>query len=116
CRGLMGLARGYSERGCRRHKSVGSGDQVEQPPDCGIRHLRSLGLTQHAAIHSELLPLAQPFVGDEEERPVRANGTAKRAAELVTLERWLRLVEEVARVETLVADELECFAMKLVAA
>ena len=78
--------------------------------------MRSLGLTQHAAIHSELLPLAQPFVGDEEERPVRANGTAKRAAELVTLERWLRLVEEVARVETLVADELECFAMKLVAA
>src|SRR5712692_3201268 len=41
-----------------RHKSIGPGDQVEQLPDRGISHLRPLGITQHAAIHCELLSLA----------------------------------------------------------
>src|SRR5262249_31444622 len=70
----------------------------------------------HAAVDRQTLPLAQPFVAAEEERPVFENGATQRAAELISLERRFGAVEEVARVELLVAQELKRLAVKFVRA
>ena len=75
-----------------------------------------LGITQHAAIHSEFLPVAHSFVGEEKECTVLPDGAAKGGAELVASERRLGLIEEVAGVKRIIAEELEHLAMKLIAA
>src|SRR5215510_10684168 len=61
--------------------------------------------------------MSQCFVGEKEERPVLYDWTTESASELVPLERR-RLsrgeVEEVTRVQHIVAEELEEFAVEFV--
>src|SRR5437773_11447640 len=102
---------GRAHKAWSTHERIGPRDQIKQLPDCGISHLRPLGITQHAAIHSEFLPVAHSFVGEEKECTVLPDGAAKGGAELVASERWLGLIEEVAGVKRIIAEELEHLAM-----
>ncbi len=58
--------------------------------------------------------LRRALVGDEDERPVAPQWAARRAAELMPLERRHGIGEEVARVQRLVTQELEHCAVKFV--
>ena len=89
------------------------GNELQQRARDRIGDGRTLGVAQDAAVDVDPLALPESFVGHEEERAVLHDRSAERGAELVALERRLarrRDVERVARVETLVAVELERLA------
>lgn len=92
---------------------VGSWNQVQQFLYGRVCGLRPLCIAEHIAGESQTLPLTKPFIAEEEERAVLSNRAAERCAELIALEgRRFQSVEEVARVERIIAQELECFSMK----
>ena len=74
---------------------------------------------EHDAVQVHALTLSEPFVGGEVERPPALDRAAHRSAELVAPERMRirrRELEEVARIERIVPEELEDVAVDLVGA
>src|SRR6185295_3863474 len=96
---------------------VRSRDKLDKLCDYWVSCGKALGIAENETVKVESLTLPQTLVREEEERPVRDNGPAEIAAELVTLE-WRRVVaiklEEVAGVERIVTQEFKHFAMELV--
>ena len=94
-------------------------DQRNQLPDHRIGRGGALRVAQHDAVQVHALTLSEPFVGGEVERPPALDRAADRSAELVPPERMRirrREFEEVARIERIVAEELEDVAVNLVGA
>src|SRR6185503_21248297 len=80
-------------------------------------HAGALGRREDAAVDVYALPLSKALIGKEKERAIAHDGSAERRAELVPVERRLGGgwgVERVARVEPIVAVELERFAGELI--
>jgi hypothetical protein len=103
-------------RSARRARRVRRRDEGQQVAHHGVGDPSALGVAQDAAVEVEALALAQALVAQEEEGLVLEDRAAEVHAELVAVERRLRLargVEVVARVERLVAVELERLAVVL---
>src|SRR5205085_2320974 len=117
----------------RRVEEVRARDELDELRDDGIRDRRPLRVAEDQAVEVEALALPKALVGEEEEGSVLAgvDGGAARAearqveraadvaAELVALEGRRvvqREVEEVARIERVVAQELEQLAVEFVRA
>ena len=90
--------------------------QGKQLFDHGIRHGRALRVRQHATIQCQCLPVFQTFVAEEEERPILHDGTTERAAVLIAPESRLCDVEKISRVEDIVPEVVEDFAVEFVGA
>ena len=86
---LIGDGRRRSDESRRavRIEEVRARDQRNQLPNDRIGRRGALLVAQHEAVHVDALPLPEPFVGGEEERPSAPDRAAERSAELVSLER-----------------------------
>ena len=96
------LAARRAERGAIRHRV-----RIEPRADRRVHRAVPRRRRRHGKDVREPEALVQPFVGGEEERLVADHRPAGREAELIALERRLLHVEEVPRVERVVAVELE---------
>jgi len=113
-------------RGCWTHEArpsrgvdgVRPRDQSDQVRDHAVGSGSALPVAEDQAVEINLLRLAEPFVWKEEERLVPDDGASQVAAELIALERR-RLSgsnsKEVAGIQSIVAQELEQFAVELAA-
>ena len=93
-------------------------DQRKQPRTTGSVAAERCASLSTTAVQVDALPLSQALVGREEERAAAKDRAAERAAELVAIERvriGRRELEEVARVERLVAEELVGLAAEPIA-
>ena len=71
---------------------------------------------RHRVVEDQALALAHAFVAGEEERALAHERTAERAAELLPLQLLGLAREEVARIEGIVAHEVEQRAVELIGA
>jgi hypothetical protein len=98
---------------------VAERDVGQEPLRHRIGDRRALRLGQHAGIEVDTLQMAQPFVAEEVEGPVLHDRAAEIDAELFAIERRLGVrlgIEEIARVEPVVAIEVERLTVQQVRA
>ena len=91
---IHGPAIDVHDRRRRSHKSrcaivvekVRPGDQLDEPPDDGIRRHGPLRVAEHEAVHVHALALPHALVGGEKEAAPAGDRSAQRSTELVPLE------------------------------
>src|SRR5262245_57612775 len=100
-----------------RIEHIGARNELDQASNDRIRRGGALGVRQDQAVEIEPLALPQALIGSEEKHLFRDERTTKRSAKLVPLEqvRFGCELEIVRRVESIIPQELERVAMKLVA-
>src|SRR5262245_403325 len=98
---------------------VGSRNQIDQLAYHRVGSGCTLGVAEDQAVQVESLSMAHALIRNKEKSLLLYDGAAETGAELVAVERW-RLtrseIEEVARVERIVAEELEQLTVELVGA
>src|SRR5262249_42872174 len=112
------------DRGCAGadeliRAEVGAWNQSEQLLDCRVSYTCPLRICWRDAADRKPLALACSFVAKEEKRPVLEDRSAERGAKLIAFEGWLiqvailvaiGQVEDVSRVEIIIAQKLESLA------
>ena len=121
--------RDRGQRGADRTRAgqvVGGRNELEQLLRHRIGHRGALRIGQRSRVHVDALQVAEPLIAAEEEGSILHNGSAEVEAELFSVEQRLgrhvagRIdagrIEVVARVELVVAVEVEALAMHRVRA